>query len=93
MCVRWVWELFLILFFQKITDFFKNGGLIFFGLGVGFVFNWSRSGFLLHAIEATDHEKDNEADNEEVNNGLDKVAVVDSGWFDAFNVSWDSKFE
>ena len=46
-----------------------------------------------HLVQASDHKEDDKADDEEVDNGLEEVAVVDGGWLDAWDVGWDSDLE
>lgn len=85
------------LFFEKIADFFEKRGLVFFDFSFGFflfVFFFLGEFFsaFAHFVERADHEEDNEGDNEEINGGLEEIAVVYGGGFNAFNVGRDGEF-
>lgn len=67
--------------------------MVFFGFGVGFVFDWSWSGLFLHVVDGANHEEDNKGNDEEIDGGLNEVAVVDGGRVDALDVGGNDKLE
>ena len=55
-----------------------------FGFGRGLVFDGGRSGFFLEVVDEFDEKEDGEGDDEEIDDGLEEVAVVYGGrFFDA----------
>ena len=89
-------RLFFSLLFEEVADFFEEGSLVFFDGGSGFfflffVFLGEAFSAFTHFVERANHEENDEADDEEVNDGLEEVAVVDGGRLDAFDVGGDGE--
>ena len=85
-------------FFEEVADFFEESGLVFlnlFGFLFFFVFTFfgETFGAFAHFVEGANHEEDDKGDDEEVNGGLEEVAVVDGGGLDAFDVGGDGELE
>ncbi len=83
--------------FEEVADFLEEGSLVFLDFGGGFfffVFGFfgEALGAFAHFVEGANHEEDNEGDNEEVNGGLEEIAVVYGGGFNALNVGRDGEF-
>ncbi len=87
-----------MLLFEEVADFFEESGLVFFDGSGGFfffvfVFLGEAFGAFTHFVESADHEENHKADDEEVNDGLEEVAVINSGGLNTFNVGGNGKLE
>ena len=58
-----------------------------------FVFLSETFGAFAHFVEGADYEENYEANDEEVDDGLEEVAVIDGGRLNAFDVSGDGELE
>lgn len=84
--------------FEEVADFFEESGLVVFLLFLGFFFFLfgflgQAFGAFAHFVEGANHEEDDKGDDEEVDGGLEEVAVVDGGGFDAFDVGGDGELK
>lgn len=87
-----------MLLFEKVADFLEESSLVFLDFDGGFFFfvfgffGEALSTFT-HFVEGANHEENHKADDEEVNDGLEEVAVINSGGLNAFDVGGDGELE
>lgn len=70
--------------------FLDFGGSLFFLL---FVFLGEAFSTFAHFVEGADHDENYKANDEEVDDGLEEVAIVNGGRFDTLNIGRDGEFE